>query len=100
MNNLTSIILNTLVTATLVLFCNCLYAADVKYNRAVNILTWWGYIDYPEIINAAEKRCHAKISFDQYYSNDEFLRRWREQRDSYDIIIFSNTIYPGIKNEI
>ncbi len=66
----------------------------------VNILTWWGYLDYPDMIQSAEKACHAKISFDEYYSNDEFLRRWQSQKDSYDIIIFSDTIYNIIKDKI
>lgn len=95
-----SIIFISFITMSLILFSSFLYAAKKHSLRTINILTWWGYFNYPQIINSAEKRCNAKISFDQYYSNEEFLRRWREQKDSYDIIIFSNTIFNVIKSEI
>jgi spermidine/putrescine-binding protein len=74
--------------------------AEGAQQKTINILTWWGYLDHPEIIRSVEKACNIKISYDQYYSNDEFLRRWRTQKNSYDIIIFSNTIYKMIQNEI
>ncbi len=75
-------------------------AATASHSKVINILTWWGYLNYPEIVNEAEKKCGVKISFDEYYSNDEFLRRWHGQNDHYDIIIFSDTISKMVKNKI
>jgi ABC-type thiamine transport system substrate-binding protein len=69
-------------------------------DKKVNILTWWDYLNYPGLIEDAEKKCRVKISFDEYFSNDEFLRRWEGQKDNYDIIIFSDTIYGIIKNRV
>ena len=76
------------------------FASSSPQRETINILTWWEYLDYPQIINAAEKECGVRISFDEYFSNDEFLRRWEEQKESYDVIIFSDTIYKGIKDKI
>jgi hypothetical protein len=76
------------------------YAAKVNQTPSVNVLSWWGYLDHPEITKAAEAKCGVKISFDQYFSNDEFLRRWEGQKDNYDLIIFSQTIYNAIINKI
>lgn len=66
----------------------------------VNILTWWGYLDDPSLITHTELVCNVKISHDVYYSNDEFLRRWSQSSDNYDIIIFSNTIYKMIDQKL
>ena len=100
MNKPASIICHLLVTATLLLFSTYLYATDKQYGRTINILTWWGYLNYPELIKKAEKECGVNISFDEYYSNDEFLRRWEGQKDFYDIIIFSDTIYNFVKHKL
>lgn len=72
-------------------------ASDLE---TINILTWWGYLNYSKLITTAENTCHVKISYDEYFSNDEFLRRWEGEKDNYDIIIFSDTIYNAIKNKI
>jgi hypothetical protein len=55
-------------------------------------------LDYPEINNSIEKTCGVKLSYDEYYSNAEFLRRKNEQ--NYDIMIFSDTVYNLVKNDI
>jgi hypothetical protein len=68
--------------------------------ETVNILTWWGYLDCPGLVSMVEKECNVKISYDSYYTNREFLRRWRTQGQIYDIIVFSDTIYDVIKDEI
>lgn len=81
-------------------FIKASFANVNTVQKTVNILTWWGYLNDPNMIKSAEKTCHVNISFDQYYSNEEFIRRWREQKSTYNILIFSNTIYKGIKNEI
>ncbi len=64
----------------------------------VNILTWWGYLDYPEVVSDIEKKCNVKVSYDEYYSSSEFLRR--ERQENYDIVIFSGTIYDLVKANI
>jgi hypothetical protein len=68
--------------------------------KTINILTWWGYLDHSNITTGAEKACGVKVSHDNYYSNDEFLRRWRQEKGSYDLVIFSNTIYKIVKPEL
>ncbi len=81
-------------------FSNASIATATSHSRVVNILTWLGYLNYPAIVKEAENECDVKISFDEYYSNDEFLRRWQGQDDYYDIMIFSDTIYNVIRNKI
>lgn len=71
-----------------------------KSKTIVNILTWWGYIDDKKIEQQIENECHVKISYDEYYSSNEFLRRWSNQKNNYDVIIFSNTLYKLLKNDI
>lgn len=93
-------IIKYLLGSVLLLLLNVMPVYAENSPNYVNILTWWGYLEHPEIVKSAEKACGAKIIFDVYYSNDEFLRRWREQKKSYDIIVFSNTIYNLIKDEI
>ncbi len=68
--------------------------------QTVNVLTWWGYLDDHKIIDSVENKCDVNISYDNYLSNDEFIRRWDANKGSYDIIIFSQTIYDVIKNKI
>ncbi|OGT05868.1 MAG: hypothetical protein A2103_05585 [Gammaproteobacteria bacterium GWF2_41_13] len=72
---------------------------QAKPENTVNILTWWGYL-LPENIAAAENTCHTKISFDEYYSDSEFLRRWEEQKQNYDMAIFSDVVFNSIKSDI
>jgi hypothetical protein len=66
----------------------------------VNILTWWGYLSAPWEAKIIESTCHVNLSYDQYYATDEFLRRWRQSRQDYDIAIFEDTAYPLIAKEI
>lgn len=66
----------------------------------VNVLTWFGYLRTPEIMTLIDQECHATLSFDEYYSNGEFLRRWRADKDNYDIVIFANLLYKGIQNKV
>lgn len=73
--------------------------AQANPENTVNILTWWGYL-LPDNVAMAEKSCHVKISFDEYYSDTEFLRRWEEQKQNYDIITFSDIMFNLIKDEV
>lgn len=66
----------------------------------VNVLTWWGYLTIDGIRETIEQSCDVNLSFDQYFSNSEFLRRWRQKEDRYDLIIFSDTIYPSVASGI
>lgn len=80
-------------------FLNCAFANIKNRKEVVNILTWWDYLDI-ELIKKAENKCGAIISYDEYYTNDEFLRRWTNQKENYQVIIFSQTIYNIIKNKL
>ena len=73
--------------------------ALAKDNK-VNILTWWGYLDNKKITDVISKNCKADVSFDEYYSNSEFLRRWKARKSSYDIIIYSSTVETLIRDEL
>lgn len=64
----------------------------------VNVLTWWGYLDYPEVKNLVMQQCHAKLSYDEYYSDEEFLHRFAGKEHTYDIIIFSDTLFNQVKD--
>lgn len=74
-----------------------LFAQD---KPSVNVLTWFGYLKAPEIASLVEQECGVTLSYDEYYSNEEFLRRWKSNKDNYDIIIFANLLYEGIKDQI
>lgn len=88
-----------LVNFIIILLMPCtLFAATSK--PTVNILTWWGYLDDPKITNYIQNKCNVKVSYDEYYSNQEFLERWKEQRQNYDVIIFSDIAYGTVKNQI
>lgn len=67
----------------------------------VNILTWWGYLSAtPNKIKQIEKRCGVNISYDTYYSNNEFVNRFENTEVNYDIIIFSQTVLDAVKDKI
>lgn len=85
------LLVTLLLQVTIFLNPNDGYAETQRPN--VNILAWWGYLDDPTLIARTEKTCNVKISHDIYYSNDEFLRRWRGSEENYDIIIFTESIY-------
>lgn len=70
-----------------------------QQHSPVNILVWWNYLD-KKIADEAEKKCNVKISYDEYYSNGEFIRRFNTQMREYEIVIFSSTIYELIKKNI
>lgn len=77
------------------------YANPPKVRKTITILTWWGeYFSYPEIIKLAENKCAVNISKDEYYSEDEFLRRLEGQEEYYDVITASDVVYNVIKNKI
>lgn len=84
------------------LFCVDLsFALDDSKVPTVNILTWWGYLDSTSNqLKEIEKKCHVKISYDNYYSNDQFLSRFQNKTSNYDIIIFSETLFSAVKNSI
>lgn len=65
-------------------------------NEPVNILTWWGYLTHKDLLDEVEKNCQVKISFDEYYSNFEFIRR---KSNRYDILIYSGTVRGFIEND-
>jgi len=67
----------------------------------VNILTWWGYLDQSKPqIKQIETRCNVNISYDNFYSNEQFINRLYNTNVHYDIIIFSQTILDAVKNKI
>lgn len=68
--------------------------------ESINILTWWGYLDDPQIKTIVKDKCGVNISFDEYYSNDEFLSRFKQDESNYDIIIFSQIMYGVIQKDI
>lgn len=91
------------------LFLFCVTSAFAAHNAGtqkkdwptVNIFQWWGYISSTDpYVKKIENECHAKISYDQYYSNNQFLRRMHNPMYQYDIIIFSDTIYKAIEKQI
>lgn len=75
------------------------FAAAPSDAPHVNILTWQGYFT-PQINALIAQQCHANVSYDEYYSNDEFLRRFAGNQDLYDIVIFADSVYNLIKDRI
>lgn len=95
-----------LLTCLLITF-SCLtpsFAANTKTAStalpSVNVLTWWGYLSPPWVKPLVEQTCHVKLSYDEYSTADEFLRRWEDYKDSYDIVIFDDVMYGVIKGDI
>lgn len=86
----------------LVLLIICLFSSPSTQSATatVNILAWFGYLRVPALNKLIEDKCQATLSIDEYYSNEEFLRRWKNARDDYDVIIFANLLYEGIKDNI
>ena len=86
--------------ASLFFLANFSYASSNAINNnatnpenQVNILTWWGYLDWAKpLLKKIGKQCHAQISFDDYYSYNEFLNRVNNPNNTYDILIFSDTV--------
>lgn len=68
-----------------------------KKANAVNIITWYDYLT-KDIVNDLEKKCNTKISYDEYYTIDEFLMRFNEQ--SYSIAIFPQSAYNLVSKKI
>jgi len=64
-----------------------------QQSSQVNVLTWWCYLDKPWVSTYIQEKCHVSLSFDEYYTNDEFWRRWASQKSNYDIIIFEDIFY-------
>ena len=73
----------------------------INYNQnafsSVNIISWWNYLDKNTIFELQNK-CKTSISIDEYYSIDEFLRRFQKQK--YSIIIFPGGVYNLISDKI
>ena len=82
----------------LLIFSQISAAANKK--NAVNVLTWWNYLNYPEVSEVVKKECGVDLHYDEYFSISEFLRRFNAHKDSYDVIIFSNTIYKLLEDKI
>lgn len=76
-----------------------LFAASAQA-KVINVLTWWGYLSDKKIVDAVESTCNVKLSVDEYYSNPDFLRRLNNQNSTYDLLIFSNTVYGLVKDQI
>ena len=75
-------------------------AKDSHDLPTVNMLVWWGYMDKPWIAPYIREKCGVNLSFDEYYTNSEFQKRWSEHKDNYDIIIFEDTFYNPIEKEL
>lgn len=65
--------------------------------KSVNVVTWWGYLD-ANIIKTIEKKCNVSVTVDEYYSTDEFLRRFQKQK--YSVVIFPSVVYNLISNKL
>jgi hypothetical protein len=74
------------------------FAASPK--GTVNVLTWWDYLNSPEITTIIKKKCNVTLYHDEYYCNSEFLTRFSSNKSFYDIIIFPRTVYELIKEKI
>ena len=87
------------------LFCNKYFVIlliELLFNQnafsSVNIISWWNYLD-KETISKLEKACNTTVSVDEYYTSDEFIRRFNKQ-NNYSIIIFSSGVYNFVSKKI
>ncbi|HVV69331.1 MAG TPA: hypothetical protein VHE99_09935 [Gammaproteobacteria bacterium] len=93
-----------IILAKLFIFClflvSPLLALSTPSTPPVNILTWWGYLTSPWVHEMIMNQCHVNISYDEYYTNDEFIRRFREHNTQYDIVIFPNIDYQMFAKQL
>ena len=75
-----------------------LISAQAFARPAVNILSWWDYINSKKLIKLVEDKCNVDVSIDEFYSNDEFSRRVR--KSNYDVIVHSEAAYSSVKDLI
>lgn len=67
---------------------------------AVNVFSPRGYLFLDRnTISKLQEKCNTKIFIDEYYSNDEFIRRFNKQ-NNYSIIIFSSLFYNLVSHKI
>ncbi len=84
-----------------ILLANNIHASvDKLAKKTVNVTAFYGFLEAPKIKEAVEKQCNVNFSHDAYYTNAEFLRDFYKQKDSYDVMIFSNMVYGTIKNQL
>lgn len=89
-----------LLVLCMILSSNMQASIDKNSEKTINVIAFYGFLEDPKIKNAVEKQCHVKFSHDAYYTNAEFLHDFHKQKDSYDVMIFSNMIYGSIKNQL
>lgn len=92
-------IILSLITFSLLGGCTTSFS-EVQSKPTVNILTWWGYLDHPWVASYIENRCNTNISYDKYYDNQNFISRYRKNKNLYDVIIFESPTYKTIKNSV
>lgn len=73
---------------------------DINPKDYVNVLTWWGYLDDPRISQEVKNQCGVNLSYDEYYTNEEFANIFAKQKNHYDLIIFSNLMYGSVKEQV
>lgn len=84
-----------------ILLANNIHATvNTSSKKTVNVTAFYGFLEDPKIKEAVEKQCNVNFSHDVYYTNAEFLRDFYKQKDSYDVMIFSNMVYGTIKNQL
>lgn len=74
-----------------------LQAQENTTDNNINIISWWGYLE-EDMMKPIEKACQTSISFDEYYTNTEFLRRIKSGH--YDLAIYSGAVYDTMKDVI
>ena len=85
------------------IFLCCSFWASQMFaasKTTINILTWWGYLDIPEAAQLIHEKCNAELAHDNYRSNDDLIRKWNSQKNKYDVIIFADTMYSQLKDDI
>jgi spermidine/putrescine-binding protein len=92
-------VISSIILMTFQVVCN---ASSDNSKGVVNILSWFNYLNSPEIVSMIKDKCDVKISYDEYYSSSECFKRLSniEGFYYYDIIIFPNDIYELIKTSI
>lgn len=79
---------------------NIYSTVDILPKKTINVTAFYGFLENPKIKEAIETQCNVNFSHDAYYTNAGFLRDFYKQKDSYDVIIFSNMVYGTIKNQL
>lgn len=91
---------NNLLVFILFIIIYSIWSNSNASQEKVNVLTWWGYLNMPWVAKEIQDKCHTQLTFDEYFTEDEFVKLLKQRKNYYDIIIFPGGAYEKVEKEI